>query len=142
VGTGKKDEEARISGKINSGTSMEARIGLSRAVRDLPMAENDPNIPVVAIARMVDAPVMASRRTGNMADRLMASHRTGNRAGRLMASRRTGNAGVPKLPEAGRLVGMAGQGIESHRTGNRIAGPAGYIRKRVIDADQLVANKT
>ena len=102
---------------------MEARIGLSRAVRDLPIAENDPNIPVVAIARMVDAPVMAS-------------HRTGNRADRLMASRRTGNAGVPKLPEAGRLVGMAGQGIESHRTG------AGYIRKKVIEADQLDGAKT
>ena len=59
-----------------------------------------------------------------------------------MASHRTGNAGAPKLPEAGRLVGMAGQGIESHRTGKRIAGPAGYIRKKVIEADQLDGAKT
>ena len=121
---------------------MEARIGLSRAVRDLPMAENDLDIPVVAIARMVDAPVMASHRTGNRADRLMASHRTGNRADRLMVSHRTGNAGVPKLLEVGRLVGVAGQGIENHRTGNRVAGPVGHTRKRVIDADQLDGAKT
>jgi hypothetical protein len=37
---------------------------------------------------------------------------------------------------------MAGQGIESHRTGKRIAGPAGYIRKKVIEADKLDGAKT
>jgi len=158
-----------LSGRINPATNLEAKIALTRPVRDPTMVASGPVIPVVATARAAAAPVtasrrtgnrvdhltashrtgnrvdhlMASHRTGNRVDHLMASHRTGNRVDHLTASHRTGNRGIPAIPVADHLAeAAAGQRIESPRTGSGVAGPAGHIRKRIIEADPFDGTKT